>query len=116
MRAIIKEIEQIRLEMDTTLIHDIELDGSGELGGVIYKGFIESSRRKLDRIFEKYGITPTQVVETCKEWANRELDKGPKTIVLRMHKKDKGVVVEKGFSDTRYFDVIYFIEEIYGNN
>ena len=87
---------------------DYQMDGSGDCSSMIHSSWERWHQEKVDRILKAYNLTREQVVETARQYCNKELELGPKTIKLQWNKRDPGTMKPKDSSDCYYSDLAYF--------
>ena len=112
IRKALKAIEKLSLEMDRGMGMDFAMDGSGECGSIIAKGWRDWFNRKMGNILADNGVSLQQVQETADAWANRELEMGPKKTFVTMHnsrRNPQGFWKEVDIFDTRWGNLSFAI-------
>lgn len=112
IRKALKAIEKLSEEMDRGMGMDFAMDGSGECGSIIAKGWRDWFNRKMGNILADNGVSLQQIQETADAWANRELEMGPKKTFVIVHNgcgKKEGFYKEVDIFDTRWGNLSFAI-------
>lgn len=90
IKSVLRRILYYKYKADIGSWMDNEMDGSGDCGDIIYKGWSKWFHRKVDLIMKQCGVT-FEDFEIVKEWANIEIEKCP-TINIYWSKTGKDTV------------------------
>lgn len=111
IRRALHIIESLSNDMSEGICRDNLMDGSGECGEFIYKGWNSWFRRKLNKCLQEYNLTLQELRDTADSWANAELARGPKETHIhfsRKHKMKKAV----DYFDTRWGNIAFILDTI----
>lgn len=112
IRKAFKSIEKLSETMEQGMYMDNAMDGSGECGGIIFNGWVNWFNRQLSRVLVDNQVTLDELKKTANEWANLELEMGPKQIFIAMYssrRKKEGFRKEVDFLDTKWGNILMFL-------
>lgn len=102
IRRALKAIEELIEEVDRGMYIDNAMDGSGECGGMIARGWAKWFNAELDEILKGHGIGLQEMYDTTDAWAKRELEMGPKKVFISWNSRGAGMYKEVDYTDTRW--------------
>ena len=112
IRKALKQIESLSEQMNTGMYMDNLMDGSGECGGIIFNGWCKWFNTQLEKVLAETGVTLQEIYKTTDEWANRELEMGPKQIFISMYSRHNGMYKETDYLDTRWGNISFELQQL----
>lgn len=82
IKQVLRRILSYQEQMHIGIHQDSLMDGSGECGSYIYRGWHNWYGRKLTKILADTGVTLGELQEAAVAYANKELELGPKEVTI----------------------------------
>ena len=114
IRRALRMIESLSNDMSEGIYRDKLMDGSGECGEFIYKGWSTWFHRKLNKCLQEYNLTLQELRTTADSWANVELARGPKETYIYFSRKSR-VKKAVDYFDTRWGSIAFTLDSLNAN-
>lgn len=106
IRKALRKVESLSNHMSEGIYRDNLMDGSGECGGFIYKGWNAWFSREIDRLLTDYNLTIEDLRTTADSWATIELARGPKETYIYFSRRSR-VKKAVDYFDTRWGSIAF---------